>query len=405
MRSTKPGSPSSGGAEGAVIGSDGAFDAGFFADLSLSGYLHRLSRFVPSAEDPTSVWWPAISITDMRRTSQLKTVFTQSAIREAIHTILEDEGPVTTISPIDSGKNHSYRVCLQEGTNLFLKVGTRFPDAFPREPKTMKVLRRKTELPIPRVHATGKAPLGYPYAVYEFVNDSGGKWIGDLSPATAEQLCREAGSNLRSLHQITFTRCGKVGVEGSELTIVDPVPFEDILQQSLERQLTELQDTRFAKHCQPARELGNSLVDRIDFGCIRPTLVHGDYRLENLCIDPTGEQVTAAVLDWELPTVADPLWDAVMAQALLADSYGIDRERRHALRSAFWQTYGETPGETPRIKCYELLARIRLARHLTTEMQEESDTAVSARTREHNEAFDQLLDEGPTFWSVQDEPE
>lgn len=332
-------------------------------------------------------------------------MFEDSAIREAVHTVLEDEAHVSTISSIDAGKNHSYRISLRDGTNLLLKVGTRFPETFPREPKTMEVLRRKTELPVPRVYATGKAPLGYPYAVYEFINDSGEKWLRDLSPETAEQLCREAGSNLRSLHQITFPRFGKVGVEETGLTVVETVSYEDLLRQSLERQLTELQDTRFAEHCQPLRDLGKELIDLIDFGCIRSALVHGDYRVENLCIDPTGEQVTAAVLDWELPTAADPLWDAVMAQALLADGYGINHERRHTLRSAFWQAYGEIPDGTPRITCYELLARIRLARHLTTEMQEESDTAVSVRTREHNEAFDQLLDEGPTFWSVQDEPE
>lgn len=318
-------------------------------------------------------------------------MFEHSAIREAIQTVHEADVHVTNICSIDAGKNESYRISLEDGSNLFLKVGTRFPEAFPREPKTTEVLRQKTELPIPRVHATSETPLEYPFAVYEFVNDRGEKRIRDLSPATAEQLCHEAGSYLRSLHQITFQRSGKVGFEGPDFTVIEALPYEDMLQQSLERQITELQDTRFAEHCRSLRECGNKLVDRIDFGEIRPALVHGDHRLENLCIDPTNNHVTVAVLDWELPTAADPLWDALMAQALLADGYGINRERRHALRSAFWQAYGETPSETPRIKFYELLARIRLARHLSLEMQGESDTAVEDRPREHNNAFDQLL--------------
>ena len=37
------------------------------------------------------------------------------------------------------------------------------------------------------------------------------------------------------------------------------------------------------------------------------TLVHGDYRLDNMILDPSGE--VAAVVDWELCTLGDPLAD------------------------------------------------------------------------------------------------
>jgi aminoglycoside phosphotransferase (APT) family kinase protein len=40
----------------------------------------------------------------------------------------------------------------------------------------------------------------------------------------------------------------------------------------------------------------------------RTSIVHGDYRLDNMVIAPSGERV-AAVLDWELSTLGDPLAD------------------------------------------------------------------------------------------------
>jgi len=38
-----------------------------------------------------------------------------------------------------------------------------------------------------------------------------------------------------------------------------------------------------------------------------PAIVHGDYRLDNCMVDPTGEVI--AVLDWEICTLGDPLAD------------------------------------------------------------------------------------------------
>jgi aminoglycoside phosphotransferase (APT) family kinase protein len=41
----------------------------------------------------------------------------------------------------------------------------------------------------------------------------------------------------------------------------------------------------------------------------RATIVHGDYRLDNTLLDPTTPGRIAAVLDWEMCTLGDPLAD------------------------------------------------------------------------------------------------
>lgn len=40
-----------------------------------------------------------------------------------------------------------------------------------------------------------------------------------------------------------------------------------------------------------------------------PTIVHGDYRLDNAILDPTAPGRIEAVLDWEMSTIGDPLAD------------------------------------------------------------------------------------------------
>jgi aminoglycoside phosphotransferase (APT) family kinase protein len=43
--------------------------------------------------------------------------------------------------------------------------------------------------------------------------------------------------------------------------------------------------------------------------CARPTLVHNDFKFDNLVLDPVDLTRVVAVLDWEMATIGDPLMD------------------------------------------------------------------------------------------------
>ena len=70
--------------------------------------------------------------------------------------------------------------------------------------------------------------------------------------------------------------------------------FTEQLERSTIRKVPELEEL--------ARRLARAIPEEADH-----TLVHGDYRLDNCVIGPDGH--IAAVLDWEMATLGDPLTD------------------------------------------------------------------------------------------------
>jgi aminoglycoside phosphotransferase (APT) family kinase protein len=60
------------------------------------------------------------------------------------------------------------------------------------------------------------------------------------------------------------------------------------------------------------------------------TIVHGDYRLDNVVLDPSEPVKVAAVLDWEMSTLGDPLADLGLWLVYWQEA-GDDEERQSAL--------------------------------------------------------------------------
>ncbi|MER5864984.1 phosphotransferase family protein [Kitasatospora sp. NPDC002040] len=77
------------------------------------------------------------------------------------------------------------------------------------------------------------------------------------------------------------------------------------LERQLRRWERQLESSR-SREVPGIAELRQALADRLP-DSPAPTVVHGDYRLDNVLVGP-GDRITA-VLDWEMSTLGDPLTD------------------------------------------------------------------------------------------------
>jgi len=105
-----------------------------------------------------------------------------------------------------------------------------------------------------------------------------------------------------------------------------------------------------------------------------PTVIHGDYHLDNVIFAPGVPPRVAAILDWETATIGDPLVDVGLCTALWPDaadpdlpfgqSLTRDTIRQHDLgtRRALADRYAEVSGrDLTHLPYYQALGLFRLA--------------------------------------------
>jgi aminoglycoside phosphotransferase (APT) family kinase protein len=199
-----------------------------------------------------------------------------------------------------------------------------------REFRTLSFLDG-TGFPAPRPLAlcTDHSVLGVTFMIYEYVT---GAIIADpavarsLTAGKADVLCRNLIRTLVRLHSVPVPDPGS----GRTLSSVG----------YLRRQVARWIDQWHRNQTQDLPSFGR-LADWLTARTAQlssdypVTLVHGDYRLDNLVLAP-GHGRVRAVLDWEMSTFGDPLMDV-------------------ALLLVYW----EQPGD-------QLRQRVEVARELTT---------------------------------------
>ncbi|MEU5144191.1 phosphotransferase family protein [Streptomyces sp. NPDC021139] len=158
-----------------------------------------------------------------------------------------------------------------------------------------------TDVPVPRpvLLCEDEEVLGAPFYVMEFVDGTPYRTAEQLAPLGPERT-RAAVLNL------VDTLVGLHAVDPAEVGLADFGRPEGFLDRQLRRWAKQLDASRNRDlagidelHATLGRELPRSPA---------PTVVHGDYRLDNVLIGGEGDEIRA-ILDWEMSTLGDPLTD------------------------------------------------------------------------------------------------
>ncbi|KAI1660821.1 acyl-CoA dehydrogenase family member 11 [Daldinia decipiens] len=182
-----------------------------------------------------------------------------------------------------------------------------------REHRVIAALQH-TPVPVPRAYALCEDPkvLGTPFYIMSFVD---GRIVHDPSippphaqtPAEREALWRAAVESLAALHSVDPDAVG-LGAFGPKAGFY-------ARQLATWKHICDVQArTRDVDTAEPVGPIPHmdALVAFFGDEALRPrdraTLVHGDYKIDNLVFAPAEPRV-AGILDWEMSTIGHPLSD------------------------------------------------------------------------------------------------
>lgn len=161
--------------------------------------------------------------------------------------------------------------------------------------------------PPPTLFSEDESILGAPFAVNEFVSGFSWQRAKDLSSLSAPQLAAVADAlvdTLAELHAVDYQQIG----------LADFGRPDDYAARQLRRWSGQWQVVGASRtECDgPATELISWLESHIPRKQQRTAIVHGDYRLDNTLVRLDPHPHVAAVVDWELSTIGDPVADVAM---------------------------------------------------------------------------------------------
>ena len=208
------------------------------------------------------------------------------------------------VAPLSGGQsNPTFRITAGENAYVLRKkpAGLLAPSAhaIDREYRVMRALQG-TGVPVPRMlaYCEDASIVGTPFYLMDFLQGRVfmDPALPDSTPAERGAIYREMGRVIAALHS------------------VDPVAV-GLADYGRTGQYVQRQIDRWSRQCRALtvplddemRKLMDWLPTQLPPGD-ETTLVHGDYRIDNLVFHPTEARVIG-VLDWELSTLGHPLAD------------------------------------------------------------------------------------------------
>ncbi|MET8908796.1 phosphotransferase family protein [Micromonospora sp. NPDC004551] len=171
-----------------------------------------------------------------------------------------------------------------------------------REYRVMSALRA-TAVPVPATWAlcTDDRVLGAPFYVMERVTGTAYRHAAELAPLGPERtraISTRLVDTLAALH----------AVDPAAVGLADFGRPAGFLGRQVRRWRAQL-DASYCRDLPAADELHARLASGVPADSA-PGIVHGDYRLDNVLVDEHDR--LAAVVDWEMATLGDPLTDLAL---------------------------------------------------------------------------------------------
>ncbi len=176
-----------------------------------------------------------------------------------------------------------------------------------REYRAMAALSG-TDVPVPQMYALCEDPavMGAPFYVMERATGTPYKTAGELELLGAERT--------RAISENLVDTLGRLhAVDPAAVGLGDFGRPDGYLERQVGRWRKQLESSR-SRTIDGIDELADRLSASIPTSG-EGTIVHGDYRLDNVLIDSTAGDRMTAVLDWEMSTLGDPLTDVAVMLA------------------------------------------------------------------------------------------
>lgn len=217
--------------------------------------------------------------------------------------------------------NITYRVHLEASTVIVRRppLGVLLPSAhdMSREYRVLGALAA-TSVPVPEVLRFCADPLvlGQPFYVMAEVPGVVLRSAGDTAALTSTERASSTESFIEKLAELHTLEPAAVGLGDYGR----PAGY-------CSRQIRRWGEQWARTSTRPLPDMDTLLGGLADAVPTSPrdSIVHGDYRLDNMIVDPSNSYRVAAVLDWELSTLGDPLADLGMTLTYWHDVGDMER--------------------------------------------------------------------------------